>query len=222
MPEVLPAPAMSLRGLMRRNTRRRSTTARRAIGSAAALAIGAGGLVAVNIYASADETSAPKGTAQNQALAAGTSTIDCPDVGQQLTSVPAKAKAQVDKELALLDKQISEAYQRLSTSQKAIQQDPNFAQNAIVGPLKDKRKATIDRIAIAIGRVAAKPQGLDALAACTLRATGNQGGNDTNAGGTGNGPVAADFVDITKVKANVRTPARSAKASRVSSSASAG
>ncbi|WP_189150672.1 DUF1996 domain-containing protein [Streptomyces lacrimifluminis] len=211
---------------MRRNTRKRSKTARRAVGAAAALAIGAGGLVAVNIYASADETSASKGSAQNQVLAAGTSTtIDCPDVGQQLTSVPAQAKAQVDRELALLDKQISEAYQRLSTSQKAIAQDPNFAQNAIVGPLKDKRKATLDRITIAIGRVAAKPQGLDALAACTLRATGNQptagqggnnnqGGNNTNAGQTGNGPVAADFVDITKVRSNVRTPARSAKASK--------
>ena len=212
---------------MRRNTRKRSNTARRAVGAAAALAIGAGGLVAANIYASAGET--PKGSAQNQVLAAGTSTIDCPDVGQKLTSVPAQAKAQVDKELALLDKQVSEAYQRLSTSQRAIQQDPNFAQNAIVGPLKDKRKATIDRIAIAIGRVAAKPQGLDALAPCTLRATGdkpatgqpatgqpgnNQGGNDTNAGQTGNAPVAADFVDITKVKPNVSTPPRSGNASK--------
>ncbi|WP_128374615.1 DUF1996 domain-containing protein [Streptomyces cavernae] len=212
---------------MRRNTRKRSNTARRAVGAAAALAIGAGGLVAVNIYASADETS--KGAAQNQAQAAGTSTIDCPDVGQQLKSVPAQAKAQVDKELALLDKQISEAYQRLSTSQRAIQQDPNFAQNAIVGPLKDKRKATIDRIVIAIGRVGAKPQGLDALAACTLRATGNntnagQGGNNqggNNQGGNqggGNagggqaisGPVAADYVDITKVKPNVAAPPRRA------------
>ncbi|MGW1716423.1 DUF1996 domain-containing protein [Streptomyces sp. NPDC002156] len=208
---------------MTRNTRRRSKTARRAVGAAAALAIGAGGLVAVNIYASADETGASKGSAQNQVLAAGGSTIDCPDVGQQLTSVPAQAKAQVDKELALLDKQISEAYQRLSTSQRAIAQDPNFAQNAIIGPLKDKRKATIDRIATAIGRVAAKPQGLDALAACTLKATGNQPAagqpsaspsNNTNAGVSGNGPVAADFVDITKVKANVSAPARSAKASK--------
>ncbi|WP_216590102.1 DUF1996 domain-containing protein [Streptomyces brasiliscabiei] len=213
---------------MRRNTRKRSNTARRAVGAAAAVAIGAGGLVAVNYYASAGETGASKGPAQNQVLAAGTSTIDCPDVGQKLTAVPAQAKAQVDRELALLDKQISEAYQRLSTSQRAIAQDPNFAQNAIVGPLKDKRKATIDRIATAIGRVAAKPQGLDALAPCTLRATGNQpapapsggnqggnqGGNNTNAGVAGNGPVAADFVDITKVKPNVRTPARSSKASK--------
>jgi hypothetical protein len=192
------------------------------VGALAAVAVGAGGLVAVNIYASAGES----GTgSQNKPLAAaGSSTIDCPDVGQQLKAVPAQARAQVDKELALLDKQISEAYQRLSTSQRAIQQDANFAQNAIVGPLKDKRKAAIDRIVIAIGRVAAKPQGLDALAACTLRATGNQtnagqGGNNNQGKGNGgqaagNGPVAADFVDITKVQPNVRTPRRSGQASK--------
>ena len=159
---------------MRRNTRKKSKTTVRVVGAAAALAMGAGGLVAANIYASADETGAAKGTAQNQALAAATATIDCPDVGQQLKAVPAKARTQVDRELALLDKQVSEAYQRLSTSQQAIQQDANFAQNAIVNPLKDKRKATIDRIVIAIGRVGTKPQGLEALAPCTLRATGNQ------------------------------------------------
>ena len=75
---------------MRRNTRKRSNTARRAVGAAAAVAIGAGGLVAVNIYASAGETGS-KAPAQNQVLAAGTSTIECPDVGQKLTSVPAQA-----------------------------------------------------------------------------------------------------------------------------------
>jgi hypothetical protein len=159
---------------MRRNTRKKSKTTVRVVGAAAALAMGAGGLVAANIYASADETGAAKGSAQNQALAAGSSTIDCPDVGQQLKAVPAQARTQVDKELALLDKQVSEAYQRLSTSQQAIQQDANFAQNAIVNPLKDKRKATIDRIVTAIGRVGTKPQGLEALAPCTLRSTGNQ------------------------------------------------
>jgi hypothetical protein len=34
--------------------------------------------------------------------------------------------------------------------------------------LADKRAATIDRIAIAIGRVDAKPQGLGGLATCEL------------------------------------------------------
>ncbi|MFF5002359.1 DUF1996 domain-containing protein [Streptomyces phaeochromogenes] len=221
---------------MRRNTRKKSKTTVRVVGAAAALAMGAGGLVAANIYASADETGAAKGTAQNQALAAGTSTIDCPDVGQQLKAVPDKARTQVDRELALLDKQVSEAYQRLSTSQQAIQQDANFAQNAIVNPLKDKRKATIDRIVIAIGRVGTKPQGLEALAPCTLRSTGNQPAAGQPSGqpasgqpasgqpasgapaagqpAAGNGPVAADFVDITKVKPNVSTARKSSKASK--------
>ncbi|MEU0004921.1 hypothetical protein ABZ079_11635 [Streptomyces sp. NPDC006314] len=40
--------------------------------------------------------------------------------------------------------------------------------NAILGPLEDKRASTIDRIAIAIGRTSAKPTGLGSLAACTL------------------------------------------------------
>ncbi|POX57398.1 hypothetical protein C3492_43925, partial [Streptomyces sp. Ru62] len=44
-------------------------------------------------------------------------------------------------------------------------------------PLKDKRVATVNRIATAIGRTAAKPAGLDALAPCTLNAGG--GGEST-------------------------------------------
>ncbi|MGW0580698.1 hypothetical protein ACWD25_33195, partial [Streptomyces sp. NPDC002920] len=44
----------------------------------------------------------------------------------------------------------------------------NFVQNAILGPLADKRTSTIDRIAISIGRAGTKPTGLEALAACTL------------------------------------------------------
>src|SRR5688572_31645579 len=44
-------------------------------------------------------------------------------------------------ELANLDKQIAEANNRLRTS--AGQGGPNFVQNAIVGPLKDKRVAAL-------------------------------------------------------------------------------
>ena len=86
--------------------------------------------------------------------------IVCPDVAGQLPSVPAQAKAEVDRNLALLNTQIAEADKRLSTS--AGEGGANFVQNAILGPLADKRKSTIDRIAIAIGRVAANTT----LAAC--------------------------------------------------------
>ena len=93
-------------------------------------------------------------------------TIVCPTVADRLPAVPAQAKAEVDRNLALLTTQIAEANKRLATS--AGEGGPNFVQNAILGPLADKRVATIDRIAIAIGRHAATPQGLDALAPCKL------------------------------------------------------
>ncbi|MFE7767358.1 DUF1996 domain-containing protein [Streptomyces sp. NPDC057438] len=102
-----------------------------------------------------------------------------------------------------------------------------------MGPLKDKRIATIDRIAIAIGRTADRPQGLESLVACTLLATENQAGTGNGAGGdnqngqasgngqdkpgnsgqAGNGPVAADFADITTVQPNVNSPQRQQNAS---------
>jgi hypothetical protein len=97
---------------------------------------------------------------------AAPATIVCPDVASRLPAIPARARAEVDRNLALLNTQIAEANKRLVTS--AGQGGRNFVQNAILGPLADKRKATIDRIAIAIGRVAAKPTGLDSLATCSL------------------------------------------------------
>ncbi|MFF5026542.1 hypothetical protein ACFY2J_20345 [Streptomyces collinus] len=114
------------------------------------------------------------GTGANQQAGGGTAaggsaavgTIGCPDVASGLPAVPASAKAEVDRNLALLQTQIQEANTRLKNT--VGQGGPNFVNNAILGPLKDKRVSTIDRIAIAIGRKGTKPAGLDALAACTL------------------------------------------------------
>src|SRR5206468_3151897 len=91
--------------------------------------------------------------------------ITCPDVASRLPAIPAQAQAEVQRNLDLLNTQISEANNRLRTT--VGQGGPNFVQNAILGPLKDKRVATINRIATAIGRNAEKPQGLDALAPCS-------------------------------------------------------
>ncbi|MEU1038960.1 DUF1996 domain-containing protein [Streptomyces sp. NPDC005551] len=234
---------------MGRNTRkRRSPLAVRAIAASAALAIGGGGLVWANFYASAHE----ENSAQNstKAAAAQVATIKCPDVGQQLTTVPYRARSGVDRELAALDKQITEAYARLAATRDAATKDTAFVQNAILGPLKDKRTATIERIKIGFKRVGSTaPSSLDALAPCTgvpaappqttdgqagngqgqngggqNQNTGGQNGNGQgqNGGGqgqgnggqagiggqAGNGPVAADFVDITKVRPNVARKAR--------------
>jgi F0F1-type ATP synthase membrane subunit b/b' len=99
---------------------------------------------------------------------AAAQTIVCPT--PQIGNVPAQAQAEVNRELANLNKQISEANARLQSS--AGQGGPNFVQNAILGPLASKRGAALDRIAIAIGRVAAKPQGLNQFATCSLSGAG--------------------------------------------------
>lgn len=146
-------------------------------------------------------------------------TIVCPGVEDRLPEIPAAARAEVERNLAALDNQLREANERLARSRG--QGGPNFVRNAILGPLRDKRAATLERIAIAIGRVADRPTGLDALAACSLGEgsgeTGDPGGGDTgngdndgsdngggdnggDSGGEGEvGPFPEDFVDIRQV-----------------------
>ncbi|MFE0516193.1 DUF1996 domain-containing protein [Streptomyces sp. NPDC058964] len=236
---------------MGRNTRRRPTGARRATFAAVALMLGGGGLIAVNVYASATES----GSDQSNPNAAGwvrsgAATIDCPDVGSRLTAVPDGAKEDVDRELARLDQQVAAAYQQLQQSAQSQQQDSGSADDTIMNPLKEKRAETIDRIADAIDNAGDRPQGLDDLAPCTLQPSGNQnqgdggqtpgdggqsqgtgtqtpgqgqtGGGQGNGGQAGNGPVAADYADITSVQPNVQTPAPQSDASRGSFSSSCG
>jgi hypothetical protein len=119
-------------------------------------------------------------------------TVVCPSVQDKLPAIPAAAQDEVTRNLTLLNTQISEADNRLVTSQG--QGGPNFINNAILGPLKDKRVSTIDRIAIAIGRHAAKPTGLDALAPCTLS-------TDTGGTATATGSSTASSAPATSTTA---------------------
>jgi hypothetical protein len=97
--------------------------------------------------------------------------ISCPNVANKLPSVPSSAQAEVTRNLTLLQTQINEANDRLVSSQG--NGDPNFVKNAILGPLASNRTATIDRIAIAIGRSAPRPAlDLPALSTCVV-VTGN-------------------------------------------------
>ncbi|MFI1563287.1 DUF1996 domain-containing protein [Streptomyces sp. NPDC020490] len=243
---------------MGRNTRKRRTPlATKAIAASAALALGGGGLIWANFYASAHESNSAQNT--TKAATGQVATISCPDVGQKLTNVPARAQQGVATELANLDKQITEAYARLASTRQAQTNDTNFVQNAIVGPLKEKRAATIDRIRIDIQRVGGSfNSSLAQLAACTTLTADQanqttaggqqnggqqqggqqqnggqqqggqqqnggqqQGGQQQNGGQqqgsngqAGNGPTAADFVDITKVQPNVAAkPRKTANAS---------
>ncbi|MFD8521994.1 hypothetical protein ACFV2D_18535 [Streptomyces capillispiralis] len=93
-------------------------------------------------------------------------TVSCPDVASRLPAIPASAQAEVDRNLTLLATQIDEANKRLVDT--VGQGGPDFVRNAVLGPLEDKRVATVNRIATAIGRTAERPAGLDSLTACTL------------------------------------------------------
>ncbi|MGW3169442.1 DUF1996 domain-containing protein [Streptomyces sp. NPDC001153] len=196
--------------------------------------LGGGGLVAANVYASATESwgdgSGTNGT--GHVLSARMTTIDCPDVGSRLTAVPDAARPAVDRELALLDRQTAEAYRQLQQSGQAGGQNSGPVDGTIMNPLKDQRAAAIGRITDAIDRAGERPQGLDDLAACTLR-PGSDGAGDGSqstapqptaaptsaaqpggAGQGGNGPVVSDYADITSAPPAASNPPQQADASR--------
>ncbi|MFI7286450.1 DUF1996 domain-containing protein [Streptomyces anulatus] len=234
---------------MRRTSRKkRSTLANRAIAASVALILGGGGLVAVNVYASAGE--GPSGSPPTRTQNAGrqSSTIDCPEAANGLPEVPDQARGEVDRELAAMDTQITDAYRQFADRKEQLARDPGLAENAVLGPLRGKRAASLDRIGIAIGRVAQRPEGLESLAGCSLRADDGQGqdqgggqdqdqgrnegqgqgqgpgqdpggqdpgqGEDPGQGQGGNGPEAADFVDIQSVQPNADRPRKRRGASR--------
>ncbi|MDX2568432.1 hypothetical protein PV736_11445, partial [Streptomyces scabiei] len=125
---------------------------------------------------------------QDAAGAAGPGTISCPAVEGSLPAIPASAQAEVDSNLALLQTQIQEANKRLVDT--VGQGGANFVQNAILGPLEDKRVAALNRIETAIGRAAAKPEGLEKLAPCQLNQGGAAGAGDQAGAGAGAGAGA--------------------------------
>ncbi|QNE77811.1 DUF1996 domain-containing protein [Streptomyces finlayi] len=215
----------------RTSRKKRSSLANRAIAASAALILGGGGLVALNVYASAGEGWSGSPPEQTRNEGPQMSTIDCPDVGNELADVPEEARGEVDLELAAMDTQITDAYRQFADRREQIAQDPDLAENAVLGPLRAKRTAGLDRIGIAVERSGAdRPEGLEGLAPCTLRAddTGAGGGGEEDEGQEpgedenqdpdpaqeGNGPEASDFVDIQSVQPNVERPRQRRGASR--------
>ncbi|MFI2667816.1 hypothetical protein [Micromonospora carbonacea] len=122
--------------------------------------------------------------------AGGAQTVNCPDVRGQLPAVPAGAAAGVQQELANLDREIAAANARLAQLAVKPEGGPNFVNNTVLGPLRSKRIAVLDRIAINIGRAGGQRPDLSGLATCGLNAagTGNAaGGNAAGGNNAGNG-----------------------------------
>ncbi|MEU8955657.1 DUF1996 domain-containing protein [Streptomyces sp. NPDC048518] len=198
----------------RRTSRKRSKLARRMVAASAALLLGGGGLVAVNVYANAEE-----GTDRPPPLNAAqqVSTISCPDVVNQLPEVPKTARGEVDRGLAELDTQITRAYTRFGRVRD---------KESVLPPLEEQRRGTIGRIGDALERAGERPEAIDSMAPCTLRADDQQPGQGQgqeqgagqdqgqDQGRNGNGPEAGDFVDIKSVRPNVTRPRDGRNASR--------
>jgi hypothetical protein len=170
----------------------------------AALAIGV-----ATMSSNSSSTNSIALTGGQGAAATSAGTVNCPTVADKLPAVPASAAAEVQRNLTLLQTQINEANNRLVST--VGQGGPNFVQNAILGPLKDKRVATVNRIATAIGRTAARPAGLEALAPCAL-----------NAGGAAQNPAPAPATTAPAASAPAATaPAASAPAADANAGAGA-
>jgi hypothetical protein len=125
------------------------------------------------------------------AAQSATPQVQCPTVRDKLPGVPRQALSEVNRDLGELDRQISEANERLVTTHG--QGGRNFVDNAVLGPLEANRAAVLDRIATAIGGAAARPQGLDSLAGCTLGRPDHdqQGGGQQGGGQQGGGQPSA-------------------------------
>ncbi|WP_285471043.1 hypothetical protein [Actinoplanes sp. NBRC 101535] len=143
-------------------------------------------------------------------------TVNCQTVADKLPAVPAQAQAEVERNLALLNTQIQEANARIISTEG--QGGANFVQNAILGPLEDKRFATINRIETAIGRNAAKPDlNAEELAPCSLNENGGgnaapeptavETGDEDDADNAG-GATGAATVNCPDVVINVDIPAQ--------------
>ena len=141
---------------MARGTRKTAVLKLGGVGALAALLF-AGGLQ----LASAGENNRPSTTAAAQ-------TVNCPTVRDKLPAVPAAASAQVERELANLDQEIARQNERLARQAVRPEGGPAFIDNAILGPLRSKRVAALDRIEIAFNRVGAQRPNLDGFATCGL------------------------------------------------------
>ncbi|MFG2875607.1 DUF1996 domain-containing protein [Streptomyces sp. NPDC048337] len=191
---------------------KRPRLSKRLLATVAALLLGGGGVAAVAGNANAGQ--------EQDRTARVTATIDCPDVGDKLTAVPDQARSEVDDSLAELDVQVADAYRRLASGEARG--------DALLGDLRAQRDKTITRMTDAIARSASRPEELKSLAGCRMKQASAQEDDaaaDPEAAraiGGKAGPARSDFVSITKVRPNVRTPAPAAGASTGSFSSRCG
>ncbi|WP_158889168.1 DUF1996 domain-containing protein [Amycolatopsis anabasis] len=122
--------------------------------------------------------------------------VECPDVATALADVPDEAMPEVDGQLAELDQQQAEADKQLAAN-------PGTNEDAVLNPLRDKRSASINRIADAVGRSGERPD-MDDLAACAMRNKNSKGidNGDENSEGVGQLPRLPEQDDANELPGN--------------------
>jgi hypothetical protein len=102
--------------------------------------------------------------------------LECPDVASLLPEdVPDAAQAEIDKELANIEKVTDEAEKKLENTKA---QDVN---NVIVGPTREKRAAILNRMMLAFSRQGKQAPDLNPAAACAVKEAGQASKADNGA-----------------------------------------
>ncbi|MGW8375878.1 DUF1996 domain-containing protein [Streptomyces sp. ODS28] len=215
---------------MTRQAHKRSRLTSTPAAIAAAVVLGATGITALAVNASAGP-GGPRTAeqAEQPGPAAAASTVACPDVGLRLDRVPRGARTEVAEGLAALDRQVAGAYEKVSGgggghvhggSGGGAGTGSGADPGAVLAALRQQRERTIGGIEDAVAKNGApRPSGLSGMSACGMRqdGTARTTADATPSGGGGQqgqqgrqpqqgGPVAGDFVDIRQVQPNVRKP----------------
>ncbi|RAS71202.1 uncharacterized protein DUF1996 [Lentzea atacamensis] len=102
--------------------------------------------------------------------------LECPDVASRLSEdVPNGAQAEIDRELANIEKVTDEAEKKLEQTKA---QDVN---NIIVGPTREKRAAILNRMMLAFSRQGQQAPDLNPAAACAVKEQGKAAALDNGA-----------------------------------------
>ncbi|MBV2153234.1 DUF1996 domain-containing protein [Kitasatospora sp. SUK 42] len=90
-------------------------------------------------------------------------TVACADAGVALNEVPEASQDAVDKNLAELDVQVADAYNRLSAPRSGDNED------RVLGDLANKRAETLKKLSGSAGPDSGLPQDLSGMAKCVVR-----------------------------------------------------
>ncbi|MFD0349737.1 hypothetical protein ACFQ0M_34340 [Kitasatospora aburaviensis] len=178
-------------------SRKRGTSKRRAGALLLAVVLGTGAVGTVVSVAFAGQRQTSKSGS------ARVGTVACADAGVALNEVPEASQEAVDKNLADLDVQVADAYNRLAAPA------PGDNEKRVMDDLANKRADTLKKLSDSAGPDSGLPKDLSGIAKCTVR--NDLAVQDAAKGfsADGVGGAAAETKAAAQVKSSPRTRAGS-------------